>query len=273
MAQEKLEKDASCYVVVFAEPFVKKEIGEIYFPEFQLLDICPKRKPGLKYSQAKITITRDGKKIETAFDVVKTFANQKDAREFVEKYGVRDESLMLYEPPKCKIIRVVGLPLQKRADAKPKPTIALLDTCLSEEARERAHPAITFEENGKRVSRIFEVIKTFADKTEAERYAKENSIRDVEISEEYTKYVADCRIIRVVELPLSKRPNVPTAPKIALLDTCLNDPIPQQRPVIEVMRGGKKAFREYDIIKIFADRAEAESYARENGISDADFNR
>ena len=274
MAQEKLEKDAPCYRIVFAEPFVEKEIGELYLPVFQLLDVCPKRKAGVHYQEAKITITKDGKKIETPFDVVKTFADKSEAQEFARKFGIVDESLLLMNAlPKCKIIRVVRLPLRKRNDRKTTPTIALLDTCLSAQARERAHPVITFEENGRQVSRIFEVVKTFTDRGEAEKYARENSIRDVEISEEYKKHVADCRIIRLTELPLTKKPNVPTTLKIALLDTCLNDDIPQQRPVIEVVRNGKKEFREYDVVKTFADKAEAGKYAKENGLFDVDYRR
>jgi hypothetical protein len=273
-AQEKLAKDASCYVIVFAEPFEKKEADRLNLPEFQLLDICPKRAAGVVDREAKITITRNGKQIETGFDVVKIFAGRAEAGEFARKYGIADESMLRSDPlPKCKIIRVVGLPLKKRPDAKGTPTLALLDTCLSREARARAHPVIAFEENGRQVSRIFEVAKTFVDQTDAEKYAAENFIKDIEIRDEYKKHVADCRIIRQLELPLSKKPNVPLPLKIALLDTCLNDPIPQQRPVIEVLRNGKKVVREFEVIRIFVDLREAEIYARENGLPDIDLSR
>ena len=270
-AQEKLEKEASCYAIVYAEPFEKKEAGKLYMPEFQLLDICPKRTPGLAYQEARITITRNGKKLETGFDVVQIFKDKQEAAEFARRYGVADESMMLMDLPKCKIIRVVEMPLRKRPDAKGTPTIALLDTCLSAEAARRAHPVATFEENGRQVSRIFEIAKTFADITEAKTYAGENSIADVEISEQYKKHVADCRIIRLIELPLSKRPDKPQPPKIALLETCLKDEIPQQRPVIEIFRGGQKTVREFEVIKTFADQKEAETYAAENGLTDVDF--
>jgi hypothetical protein len=165
------------------------------------------------------------------------------------------------------------MPLRKKSEEKTTPTIALLDTCLAPEAGERAHPMVTFEENGRPTTRIFEVAKTFFDKAEAEKYARENSIDDLEISEEYKKHVADCRIIRRVEIPMTKKPNVPAQPRIALLDTCLNDPVPQQRPVIEVLRNGRKEFRQFELIKIFTDRAEAESYARENGLTDVELSR
>lgn len=83
--------------------------------------------------------------------------------------------------------------------------------------------------------------------------------------------ISDCQVIRTVYLPLTKKPGVKTESKISLLNTCLNDKIPQQRPTTEVVRNGKKLFRTFEIIKVFADRAEAEKYAKENGITDVDF--
>ena len=89
--------------------------------------------------------------------------------------------------------------------------------------------------------------------------------------ENQVQNTADCQIIRVVEMPLTKKPNVPSEQKIALLNTCLKDKIPQQRPVIEVIRNGKKEFREFEIIKLFATRAEAEKYAKENKLVDVNY--
>ena len=183
MAQEKLEKAASCYVIVFAEPFEKKEFDKIYLPHFQLLDICPKRDPKLAYQEAKIKLKREGKEFETSFDVVKIFKNKAEAKKFADKFGVTDESMLLNEIPKCNLIRVIDMPLRKRNDKPTTPTIALLDVCLPPEANNIQHPVITFEENGKKVSRIFEVIKTFANKEEAEKYAKENGIVDIDFSD------------------------------------------------------------------------------------------
>jgi len=40
------------------------------------------------------------------------------------------------------------------------------------------------------------------------------------------------------------------------------------RPVIEVEIKGKKEWREYEIVKIFEDRDEADRYAKGNGITD-----
>lgn len=180
---DKLPKKAECYVIVYAEPFVKKEYDKIYLKEFQLLDVCPEREPGLQYQEAKIKIYRDGKYVETSFEPIRIFSNRAEAKEFQRKYGVRDESMLLMDLPKCKIIRVIGMPLQKRPDAKTTPTIALLDVCLPPEANNKAHPVISFEENGKKVSRIFEVIKTFKDRAEAKKYAAENGVIDMEFSE------------------------------------------------------------------------------------------
>jgi hypothetical protein len=83
----------------------------------------------------------------------------------------------------------------------------------------------------------------------------------------------DCRIVRVVEVPLTKKPGVKTESKIAVLNTCLTDEIVQQRPVVEVIRNGQKEFREFEIVKIFSSQADAENYARENRLVDVDYGR
>jgi len=187
LEETKLTKEKSCYVIVFAEPFVKKEIDKIYLPKFQLLDICPERKTGLAYQETKITVRRDGKDFETGFNVLRTFENKAEAKEFADRHGVIDESMLLNDPPKCKLIRVIDMPLRKKSDKEIKPTIALLDVCLPREANDFQHPMITFQENGKTVTRIFEVIRTFTDQEEAEKYAKENRITDVEFNIETEK--------------------------------------------------------------------------------------
>jgi len=83
--------------------------------------------------------------------------------------------------------------------------------------------------------------------------------------------IADCRIIREVGFPLTKKPDIKTTRKLALLDTCLRDDPPQQRPTEEVIRNGKKEFRAFEVLMVFADRTEAEKYARANGITDTNF--
>lgn len=270
MAQEQLEKSASCYVIIFAQSrSFTTEADEFSLPRLQLLDICPRQKKGLP----KIKIRRDGKEIETSFEVKKIFESKEEARTFADRFGVTDESMRLFDIPKCKLIRDIQMPLRKQPDAKTTPTIALLNVCLPSESNKMQHPMITFEENGKQISRIFEVVQTFDNRQQAEKYAKENSITDIQISQRYTDHIVDCHIIRIEEIPLTKRPGVKTESKIALLNTCLNDEIPQQRPVIEVIRNGKTEFREFEIIKIFVDKQEAEIFAKENGVTDVEFRK
>lgn len=265
MAQDKLEKSASCYVIIFAKSgSFTTESDEFSLPRFQLLDICPRQKKGLP----KIKIRRNGKEIETNFEVKKIFESKEEARTFADRFGVTDESMRLFDIPKCKLIRDVGMPLRKQPHEKNVPTVALLDVCLPFGASKSQHPMITFEENGRQVSRIFEVVQTFENRQKAEMYAKENAITDVQISQRYTDHIADCHIIRIEEIPLTKRLDAKTESKIALLNTCLNDKTPQQRPVVEVIIDGKEEFREYEIIRLFADKAEAETYAKANGVID-----
>jgi len=80
--------------------------------------------------------------------------------------------------------------------------------------------------------------------------------------------VKDCHIIRVITIPLTKKPASITKHVIALLDTCISKEIVQQRPVIEVIRNGQKEFREYEVIRIFKDELEARHYARLHGLTD-----
>lgn len=60
-----------------------------------------------------------------------------------------------------------------------------------------------------------------------------------------------------------------TAGRICLLDIAPPHPGDVQRPVIEVTLRGKKAWREYDIVRTFADESEALEYAIQHGITDA----
>ncbi len=78
----------------------------------------------------------------------------------------------------------------------------------------------------------------------------------------------DCHIIRVITIPLTKKPGTITKPVIALLNTCVSKEIIQQHPVIEVIRDEKKEFREYEVIKIFKNKVEAKRYAYENSLTD-----
>jgi hypothetical protein len=95
---------------------------------------------------------------------------------------------------------------------------------------------------------------------------------DIQINQIQYDAIADCQIIRLEKVPLTKKPNTQTEFQlIVLLNTCLTDEIPQQRPVIEVIRNGTKEFREYEIIKIFASKNQAEIYAKEHGLTDVKF--
>lgn len=78
----------------------------------------------------------------------------------------------------------------------------------------------------------------------------------------------DCHIIRVITIPLTKKPGVITERAIALLNTCINKEIIQQLPVIEVIRNKQKEFRGYEVIKIFKNKVEAKRYAYENSLTD-----
>ena len=59
--------------------------------------------------------------------------------------------------------------------------------------------------------------------------------------------------------------------KIVLLDICPPHPGELQRRVIELEREGESVWLEFDIVRVFENRKEAQDYAAENGIDDVRF--
>lgn len=62
-------------------------------------------------------------------------------------------------------------------------------------------------------------------------------------------------------------------PKICLLDIDPPNQGREARRTIEVEINGKREWREFDVVKTFADESEARRYAAENGIKDLDLTR
>ncbi|MFN2270968.1 MAG: hypothetical protein ACK2US_09045, partial [Anaerolineae bacterium] len=56
--------------------------------------------------------------------------------------------------------------------------------------------------------------------------------------------------------------------RICLLDICPPDAGLVQRRVIEVTINGQTEWREFDVVRAFADEEEAAAYAAQNGIED-----
>lgn len=84
-----------------------------------------------------------------------------------------------------------------------------------------------------------------------------------------------CHIIRKIRLAHCKRgPAVcekcrqMDVERICLLDICPPDAGQMQRRVIEVTVDGETEWREFDVVKVFANKKEAAAYAAQNGIED-----
>ena len=84
-----------------------------------------------------------------------------------------------------------------------------------------------------------------------------------------------CHIIRKIRLAHCKRgPEVcekcreMDVERICLLDICPPDAGLVQRRVSEVGVDGKTEWREFDVVRVFADEKEAAAYAAQNGIED-----
>ncbi len=275
MAQDKvLEKDAKCYVIRKIVPQARVDIGDVKLEKFVLYDICLGEKTDEK---EKVFIEQNNITKSVKAKLIKTFKNGIVAQKFAAYNKIIDTDFT--EIADCQIIRLINLPMSlmgKKVEYA-KPEIALLNTCIMREKEWEVLPKIKLTRNGKQFEREFWDMRAFKNQAEAEEYAKQNGLNDVNFTENISNMtknnLSDCHIIRVVGIPMTKRPSVQRELKIALLNTCLKDEISQQRPVIEVIRNGEKAFREFEIIKIFADRNEAENYAKENDIIDLEFSK
>jgi hypothetical protein len=58
--------------------------------------------------------------------------------------------------------------------------------------------------------------------------------------------------------------------RICLLDICPSDAGQMQRRVVEVVIDGRSEWREFDVVRTFADKKEALAYAAQHGIDDMD---
>ena len=79
---------------------------------------------------------------------------------------------------------------------------------------------------------------------------------------------AACCAIRRLGYPFGQRADLAREVRYALLDTCPDRRVPAARPMLEVEVDGRRRLAEFDVVRFFEDREEAEDYARENGVSD-----
>ncbi len=267
-----LEKDIKCYAIRKIVPESRVDIGDVKLEKFVLYDICT---PITEGALEEIFVVENGITKSVQAKLVKVFTDGLEAREFAVEHRIIDT--IFAEINDCQVIRLINLPMSLMGNKVPnaKPEIALLNTCVTREKEWEVLPKIKLQRLGQEVEREFWDIRAFKDQAEAEEYAKQNSLADVNFTEDITAMPqnnpTDCHIIRVIEIPLTKKPGVVGYKKIVLLDTCLNNEFGQQLPVIEVIRNGIKEFREYEIIRLFENQKEAEKYAKDNGITDIDY--
>lgn len=77
----------------------------------------------------------------------------------------------------------------------------------------------------------------------------------------------ECRIIRTITYPVSKKDTRARKPAAALLDICPADGGRVARPVISVTDANGASVLEYDLIRTFEDREAALDYARKHGLN------
>lgn len=80
-----------------------------------------------------------------------------------------------------------------------------------------------------------------------------------------------CQIIRKVMYPVSKKRTPDQELRIALLDICPPNKEMVARPMTTIMVDGKPTYHEFDVVKVFESESEAKMYAKQFGISDANY--
>lgn len=82
----------------------------------------------------------------------------------------------------------------------------------------------------------------------------------------------ECKIIRKVLYPVSKRRTPDQKMRIAVLDICPENKGMVARPMTTLFVDGKPVYYEYDVVKVFENETEAKKYAAENKIKDSSYN-
>lgn len=96
---------------------------------------------------------------------------------------------------------------------------------------------------------------------------------DQEVTKEIPEMLTNnCRVIRKVLYPISKRRTPDQTMRIALLDICPPNKGMVARPMTTVLVNGEPVMHEFDVIKVFENEKEAAQYASENGLKFLNFN-
>ena len=82
---------------------------------------------------------------------------------------------------------------------------------------------------------------------------------------------SNCRVIRKVLYPVSKRRSPDQKMRIALLDICPPNKGMVARPMTTVLLDGDSTMYEYDVVRIFKTEKEAKAFAKDNGIKDSSY--
>jgi hypothetical protein len=98
-----------------------------------------------------------------------------------------------------------------------------------------------------------------------------NLIFGGKMSNNVSKLSSECKIIRMVLYPVSKRRTPDQKMRIALLDICPPNKGMVARPMTSMIVDGQETYYEYDVVRVFTDEKEAKDFAKENKLSDVSF--
>lgn len=97
------------------------------------------------------------------------------------------------------------------------------------------------------------------------------STQHIKAQEKTVSAPPNCKIIRVVSYPVTQKMDKNVKKRIALLNLCPDNRGMVARPMMPIDVNGKIEMFEYDVVRVFKNKKEAEKYAKQNGIADASY--
>ena len=210
------------------------------------------------------------------------------------------DSLPSHLPPMIgeKIIRYMYKPDKKRIDSERGPKryyVLKVSTDMMEGGIRRAMPFITLVRGGESYSVAFEVVTSFETKEEALKYAEDNRVKDIDLTD-YTyglppdkppvnlsdSLVSDLhtspfigeKFIRYMHMPEKKRRDEDPGPMRYYVLEVSTDRMGngeyRAMPFTSIERDGKEYFVAFELVTSFETEEEVLKYAEENGITDID---
>ncbi len=102
-------------------------------------------------------------------------------------------------------------------------------------------------------------------------FAQDQQMQKVEAPMMESQDEIPCKIIRIVNYPVTKTEPYKQPLKIAVLNLCPTNPGAEARPMMSLMINGEMIMKEYVVEKVFKNAKEAKKFAKKYKITDTQF--